>query len=44
MAGNVITSEVDVVMCVILSKATKRVCYGELVVTTEGVMLYRVSL
>jgi hypothetical protein len=36
----VVMSEVDAVMYVILSKAEKRVPYGELVCTTECVMLW----
>jgi hypothetical protein len=43
MTGNVVTSEVDAVMCVVLSKATKRVPYGELIGTTECMMMYKVS-
>ena len=35
MTGNVVTSKVDVVLCVTLSKAAKRAPCGELVGTTE---------
>ena len=35
MTGNVVISEVDVLMCVLLSKAEKRVPYGEFVGDTE---------
>jgi hypothetical protein len=39
MTGNVVISEVDAVMYVILSKAEKHVPYGELVGTTKCIML-----
>jgi hypothetical protein len=35
MTANVVMSEVDALMCVVLSKAEKYVSYGELVGTTE---------
>lgn len=39
MTGNVIISEVNALMYVILRKAKEHVSYGELVGTKEGVML-----
>jgi hypothetical protein len=39
MTGNVIISEVDPVLCVVLSKAEKHEPYGKLVGTTECVTL-----
>jgi hypothetical protein len=39
MTGNVVTSVVDALMHVILSKAEKHMPYGELVGTTECIML-----
>jgi len=38
--GNGVTSEVDALKYVVLSKARKHVPYGELVGTTECKMLY----
>jgi len=35
MTGNVVISEVEFLVNVVLSKAEKRVCYGQLVGTTE---------
>jgi hypothetical protein len=35
MTGNVVTSEVDVLMYVVISRAEVHVPYGELVGTTE---------
>ena len=35
MTGNVVTSEVDVLMYVVISRAEIHVPYGELVCTTE---------
>ena len=39
MTVNVVTSEVDTVMCVVLSQAERYVSYGELVGTTESITL-----
>jgi hypothetical protein len=39
MTGNVVISEADSLMCVVLSKAEERVPYGELVSTTECMTL-----
>jgi hypothetical protein len=39
MTGNVVISEVDAVMYVVLSKAEKHLPYGELLGTTECIML-----
>lgn len=39
ITGNGVTSEVDALMCVVLSKAWKHVPYGELVGTTECKMV-----
>jgi hypothetical protein len=39
MIGNVIISEVDALMYVVLSKAEKHMPYGELVCTTKCVRL-----
>ena len=39
MTGNVVISEVDAIMYVILSRAEKHVPYVELVGTTEHIML-----
>jgi hypothetical protein len=39
MIGNVVIPEVDALMYVALSKAAKHVPYGELVGTTECIML-----
>ena len=39
MTGNVVTSEVDTVMYVVLSEAEKLMPYGELVGTTECITL-----
>ena len=35
MARNVVISELDAIMCVVLSKVEKQVTYGEFVGTTE---------
>ena len=39
MSGNVVISEVDALMYVVLSKAKKHVLHGELVGTTESITL-----
>ena len=39
MTGNVVISEVDALVYVVLSKADKHVPYGELVATTECITL-----
>jgi hypothetical protein len=39
MTGNVVTSEIDALMYVVLSKAEKHVPYGQLVGTTECITL-----
>ena len=39
MTGNDVTSQVDFLMYVVLSKAEKHVPYGELISTTECIML-----
>ena len=39
MTGNVVTSEADALMYVILSKGEKHIPYGELVGTTECITL-----
>ena len=38
-AGNIVTSKVDALMYAVLGKAEKHVPYGELVGTTECIML-----
>jgi hypothetical protein len=35
MTGNVVISEVDTLICVVLNKAEKHIPWGESVVTTE---------
>ena len=45
LTGNIVTSEVDVFMYVVLTKAEKHVPYGKLVGTIECITLYnRVQL
>jgi hypothetical protein len=39
MTGNIIISEVDALMYVVLSKAEKHVPYGELFGTTDSITL-----
>ena len=39
MTGNVIVSEVDALMYVVLSKAEKHVSYGQLFGTSDSIML-----
>jgi len=39
MTGNVITSEVDALMCVVLSTVEKHIPYGKLGGTTECIIL-----
>jgi len=41
MTANVVISEVDALMYVVLSKAERHLAYGELVGTRERIMFYR---
>jgi hypothetical protein len=40
MTGNVVTSQIDAFLYVVLSKIEKHVPYGKLFGTTEGITLY----